>query len=50
VRMAQSVMDYIFRRLALDYLPEEHRSALGIFTAEERKNAVNEAYATPAEI
>ena len=50
VRMAQSVMDYIFRRLALDYLPEEHRSALGIFTAEERKNAVNEAYGTPAEI
>ena len=50
VRMAQSVMDYIFRRLALDYLPEEHRSALGIFTAEERKNAVNEAYGSPAEI
>ena len=50
VRMAQSVMDYIFRRLALDYLPEEHRSALGIFTAEERKSAVNEAYGTPAEI
>jgi ribonucleoside-diphosphate reductase alpha chain len=50
VRMAQSVMDYIFRRLALDYLPEEHRSALGIFTAAERKNAVNEAYATPSEI
>ena len=50
IRIAQSVMDYIFRRLALDYLPEEHRSALGIFTAEERKNAVNEAYATPAEI
>ena len=50
VRMAQSVMDYIFRRLALDYLPEEHRSALGIFTAEERKNAVNESYGSPAEI
>jgi ribonucleoside-diphosphate reductase alpha chain len=50
VRMAQSVMDYIFRRLALDYLPEDHRGALGIFTAAERKNAVNEAYATPSEI
>ena len=24
VRMAQSIMDYIFRRLALDYLPFEH--------------------------
>ena len=50
MRIAQSVMDYIFRRLALDYLPEEHRSALGIFTAEERKNAVNESYGSPAEI
>jgi ribonucleoside-diphosphate reductase alpha chain len=50
IRIAQSVMDYIFRRLALDYLPQEHRSALGIFTAEERKNAVNESYGVPAEI
>ena len=36
VRMAQSMMDYIFRRLALDYLPFDERSALGIYTAEER--------------
>ena len=36
VRMAQSIMDYIFRRLALDYLPYETRSALGIYTADER--------------
>ncbi|GGO04006.1 vitamin B12-dependent ribonucleotide reductase [Microbispora rosea subsp. aerata] len=36
VRMAQSVMDYIFRRLALDYLPYEERAALGIFSAAER--------------
>jgi ribonucleoside-diphosphate reductase alpha chain len=36
VRMAASVMDYIFRRLALDYLPYERRSELGIFTASER--------------
>jgi len=36
VRMAQSVVDYIFRRLALDYLPFESRSALGIHTAAER--------------
>jgi ribonucleoside-diphosphate reductase alpha chain len=36
VRMAQSVMDYIFRRLALDYLPLEKRAELGIFTADER--------------
>ena len=36
VRMAQSMMDYIFRRLALDYLDFETRSAFGIYTAEER--------------
>ena len=36
IRMAQSVMDYIFRRLALDYLSFDERSALGIYTAEER--------------
>ncbi|MBU6213771.1 MAG: vitamin B12-dependent ribonucleotide reductase [Actinomycetales bacterium] len=40
VRMAQSVMDYIFRRLALDHLPYDKRAALGIFTAEERAAAV----------
>ena len=40
IRMAQSVMDYIFRRLALDYLPFETRAELGIFTAEERAATV----------
>jgi ribonucleoside-diphosphate reductase alpha chain len=30
-------MDYIFRRLALDYLPFETRSGMGIYTAEERQ-------------
>jgi ribonucleoside-diphosphate reductase alpha chain len=36
IRMAASVMDYIFRRLALDFLPYERRAELGIFTASER--------------
>ena len=40
VRMATSVMDYLFRRLALDYLPYDKRTELGIFTAEERAAAV----------
>jgi ribonucleoside-diphosphate reductase alpha chain len=44
VRMAQSVMDYIFRRLALDHLPYETRSELGIFTAEERAATVAANY------
>jgi hypothetical protein len=49
IRMAQSVMDYIFRRLALDYLPYETRAELGIFTAEERAATVASSYgAAPA--
>jgi ribonucleoside-diphosphate reductase alpha chain len=35
--MAKSIMDYIFRRLALDYLDFESRSALGIYSADERQ-------------
>ena len=40
VRIAQSMMDYIFRRLALDYLPFETRSAMGLYTASERARAL----------
>jgi ribonucleoside-diphosphate reductase alpha chain len=36
IRMANSMMDYIFRRLALDHLPYDTRAELGIFSAEER--------------
>jgi ribonucleoside-diphosphate reductase alpha chain len=36
IRIASSVLDYIFRRLALDFLPYEKRAELGIFTAKER--------------
>jgi len=41
VRIAQSMMDYIFRRLALDYLPFEQRSAMGLYTAAERAAALD---------
>jgi ribonucleoside-diphosphate reductase alpha chain len=41
VRMAQSVMDYLFRRLALDYLPYDQRAELGIFSADERAAQVS---------
>ena len=37
VRMSASVMDYVFRRLALDHLPFDVRSAYGIYTAAERQ-------------
>jgi ribonucleoside-diphosphate reductase alpha chain len=43
VRMAQSIMDYIFRRLALDYLPYEKRAGMSIFTAEERAGQLDES-------
>ena len=36
IRIASSVMDYIFRRLALDHLPYEERAELGILSAAER--------------
>ncbi len=36
IRIAGSIMDYIFRRLALDHLPYEQRADLGILSAAER--------------
>ncbi len=39
IRFASSLVDYIFRRLALEYLPPDKREALGIRTIEERKAA-----------
>ena len=48
VRMAQSIMDYIFRRLALDYLDYDTRAGLGIFTAEERTAQAAGYDTTPA--
>ena len=50
IRIAQSVMDYLFRRLALDYLPVEERSELGIFTAEERAATVAAGYGAGSEL
>jgi ribonucleoside-diphosphate reductase alpha chain len=36
IRIATSMMDYIFRRLALDHLPYDQRVELGILSAAER--------------
>src|SRR5579859_5816198 len=36
IRIASSVMDYVFRRLALDHLPYETRAELSILSAAER--------------
>jgi ribonucleoside-diphosphate reductase alpha chain len=42
-------MDYIFRRLALDYLSFESRSALGIYSAEERQRHLETGSYEPLE-
>ena len=42
-------MDYIFRRLALDYLSFEARSALGIYSAEERQRHLETGSYEPIE-
>ncbi|EDY42168.1 ribonucleoside-diphosphate reductase, adenosylcobalamin-dependent [Streptomyces sp. SPB074] len=49
VRLAQSIVDYIFRRLALDFLPFETRSALGIHSAEERQRHLDTGSYEPSE-
>ena len=36
IRLATSLMDYLFRRLAVDYLTYDERSALGVFSVAER--------------
>ncbi len=49
IRMSQSIMDYIFRRLALDYLSFDERAELGIYTATERARHVETGSYLPAE-
>jgi ribonucleoside-diphosphate reductase alpha chain len=48
MRMATSIMDYVFRRLALDYLDFDTRSFMGIHTAQERaRHLETGSYAAP---
>ncbi len=49
VRMATSVVDYLFRRIALDHLPKDKRDQLGILTAQERTEQVSAGYGTGAD-
>jgi ribonucleoside-diphosphate reductase alpha chain len=41
IRFASSLVDYVFRRLALEYLPAEKREGLGVQSTEERKEYAN---------
>ncbi len=47
VRFASSLVDYVFRRLALDYLSPEQREALGVRSIDERKQAASDPTAAP---
>jgi ribonucleoside-diphosphate reductase alpha chain len=47
--MSQSLMDYVFRRLALDYMDFETRSFMGIHTAEERSRQLETGSYAPGE-
>ncbi len=49
IRMSQSLMDYVFRRLALDYMSFEDRSMLGIYSAEERQRHLETGSYEPVE-
>jgi ribonucleoside-diphosphate reductase alpha chain len=39
IRFASSIVDYVFRRLAIDHLPEAKREVLGIRSVEERRES-----------
>ena len=49
IRFASSMIDYVFRRLALDYLPPETREGLGIKTIAERTEIVQSEVSAPTE-
>ncbi len=49
IRFATSMIDYVFRRLALDYLPPETREGLGIKSIAERTEAVQAEVAAKSE-
>ena len=50
IRFAQSPIDYIFRRLALDYMSFDDRASFGIYTTEERARAIETGEYAPVNI
>jgi ribonucleoside-diphosphate reductase alpha chain len=44
IRFSTSIVDYLARKLAIEYLPFEKRSELGIHTLEERNRMLDEGY------
>jgi ribonucleoside-diphosphate reductase alpha chain len=47
IRFGSSLVDYVFRRLALEYLPADRRAGLGILSVDERKEQMNGHGAEP---
>jgi ribonucleoside-diphosphate reductase alpha chain len=47
VKFSSSIVDYIFRRLAIEYLPAATRHELGIYTLEERNAQLDATYGSP---
>jgi ribonucleoside-diphosphate reductase alpha chain len=44
IRFSTSIVDYLARKLAIEYLPFEKRAELGIHTLEERNRILDEGY------
>ena len=44
VRFATSIVDFLARKVALEYLPYDKREALGIYSIDERTRMVDEGY------
>jgi ribonucleoside-diphosphate reductase alpha chain len=49
IRFASSLVDYVFRKLALEYLPADKRAGLGVQSIEERKEYAAAATSGPVE-
>lgn len=49
VRMASSIIDYLARRLAIEYLDPAARAELGILTSSEREQALESGHTVAAE-
>src|SRR5437588_5090210 len=49
IRFGSSLVDYVFRKLALEYLPPDKRAGLGVQSIEERKEYAQAAIGGPAE-
>jgi ribonucleoside-diphosphate reductase alpha chain len=49
IRFASSLVDYVFRRLALDYLPPDRRESLGVRSIDERRAAAADLSPTTSE-